>query len=61
MNRKELFWLSLTVFLTVVAWMVLDIYRIKSDIGLDQEIYSSTIIKYRIDPSLLKKLKSKSP
>jgi len=54
-------WLSLTIFLTVVAWMILDIYKIKSNVTLDNEIYSSTIIKYKIDPNLLKKLKSKNP
>ena len=61
MNKKELFWLSLTIFLTVVAWMILDIYKIKSNIVLDKEIYSSTIIKYKIDPNILKKLKDKIP
>jgi len=61
MNKKEVLWLSLTIFLTVVAWMILDIYKIKSNVTLDNEVYSSTIIKYKIDPNLLKKLKNKNP
>lgn len=61
MNRKEIFWISITIFLTVVAWMILDIYKIKSNVNLDKEVYSSTIIKYKIDPEILKKLKNKTP
>lgn len=61
MNRKEIFWISITIFFTVVAWMILDIYKIKSNVNLDKEVYSSTIIKYKIDPVILKKLKNKTP
>lgn len=61
MNNKELFLLSLTIFLTIVAWMLMDIYRIKNTKVIDTSISSLKIVDYKIDPTILKVLKERTP
>ena len=61
MNRKEVFLISLTIFLTAVAWMILDVYKIKQEVVVSPEVFSSTIIKYKIDPHILDVIKTKIP
>jgi hypothetical protein len=60
MNKKELMWISLTIFVTIIAWLVIDIYQIKrsSDFG-------NSVQPLSINPELNKKiitiLKTKTP
>ena len=60
MNQKELFWISLTVFLTIVAWMLLDIYRVKTQTKVEG-LKSLQTVDFTIRPDILKVLKGKTP
>ncbi|MBI4225820.1 hypothetical protein HY612_01785 [Candidatus Roizmanbacteria bacterium] len=61
MNQKELLWISITVFLTVVAWMLLDIYRIKTQINIESGLKSLQTVDFTLRSDVLKMLKEKTP
>lgn len=61
MNRKELFFISVTIFLTIVAWVIIDAYRVDSEIKVEKEEISLISKKLNLDTSILKKLKEKKP
>ncbi|MCX7880944.1 MAG: hypothetical protein N2482_00305 [Patescibacteria group bacterium] len=60
MNRKELFLISLTIFLTIFAWVLFDIYRIKTDKNLPDQYNITTIKNVKLEIEVLKKLKTKN-
>lgn len=59
MNQKELFLISITIFLTIVAWMILDIYKIRTNIeaGFNQP----RAINFKLQPQVLEILKRRQP
>lgn len=61
MNQKELFWISVTVFLTIVAWMFVDIYRIKAQKPIETGLQSLQAVDFKLKPEILKLLKEKNP
>lgn len=61
MNQKELFWLSVTVFLTVLAWMLLDIYKLNTGAKLDSVVSSSVSVNFKINTDLLEVVKKRVP
>ncbi len=62
MNQKnELFWISLTVFFTIVAWMLFDIYKAKVNTDIDTAFKNVQKIDFTIKTDVLDKLKEKSP
>lgn len=58
MNKKEFFYLSLTIFLTIVAWVIFEIYKVDLAIKKEKE---NPIINKRIDLdfSIINELKTK--
>ncbi len=61
MNKKELFILSITVFLTVIAWTVADILHTTTR-ELDTEVKSLQKIRsYQLDKSIFDIIESKQP
>lgn len=61
MNQKELFWISVTVFLTIVAWMILDIYRVKTLTTIESKLQSLQTVDFIIKPDILEVLKERNP
>lgn len=61
MNQKELFWISLTIFLTIVSWMVLDIYRARTQVSVKSELGSLETVNFTIKSDVLQTLKERSP
>lgn len=61
MNQKELFWISVTVFLTIFAWMILDIYKVKRQINIESELKSLQKVDFTLESDILKILKEKTP
>lgn len=59
MNQKELFWISVTVFLTIVAWMLLDIYKVKTQTKVET-IKSLQTVDFTLKSDVLKMLKERS-
>ncbi len=59
MNRKELLLLSVGVFLTIIAWIIADIYHIRQT---QQVKFSTDIIKkvdFKIKKQIFNKLKTR--
>ena len=60
MNQKELLFLSLTIFLTIIAWVVSELYIIHKATPTEEQI-DSVKLEYQIDTDILKSLQSKNP
>ena len=61
MNNKDTFILSLTIFLTVIAWTIADIIHTTTR-ELDVEVKSLQQIRsYQLDKSIFDIIKSKNP
>lgn len=61
MNQKELFWISVTVFFTIIAWMVLDIYMVKTKVTVKSGFESMQKVDFTIKSDILRILKEKNP
>lgn len=60
MNKKELLLLSIGVFLTVVCWLIADIYHASTEDKIKSRISLPQVYEYRISKELLNKLKNKA-
>jgi len=59
MKGKELLILSLGVFLTIIAWMMLDIYHIQAKINDQIKIKPAQVPEYVMDKTIIDVLKEK--
>lgn len=59
MKGKELLILSLGVFLTIIAWMILDIYHIQIKITEQIKIKPAQVPNYVMDKTIIEVLKQK--
>lgn len=59
MKSKELLALALGVFLTIIAWMILDIYHIQTKINEQITIKPAQVPNYVMDKSIIDVLKQK--
>ncbi|MFH0979594.1 MAG: hypothetical protein V1803_01465 [Candidatus Roizmanbacteria bacterium] len=59
MNKKELLFLSIGIFLTVVAWLIADIYHAATEEKIKTKIEIPTLNNYKISKELLEILKNK--
>lgn len=59
MNKKELLLISIGVFLTVVAWLIADIYHAATQEKIKNKITFPQIVKYQTDEDVLKMLLDK--
>ena len=60
MNRKEVLLLSVGVFLTVVAWLIADIYHASTEDKIKSRISLPQVYQYKISKELLETLKNKT-
>lgn len=60
MNQKELFFISGTVFLTIVAWVLFELYGIQQATPTDMQI-ESVSLNYTIDTQVFEILRNKNP
>ena len=61
MNQKEVFWISVTIFLTMIAWMILDIYQVKTKTTVESGLKSVQTVDFTIKTDILNILKEKTP
>lgn len=61
MNQKELFYISLTIFFTVVAWVLLEIYRVKAITNQGLTTKYVVVENIKIDSQVLEILKQRNP
>lgn len=59
MKQKELFWISVTVFLTIVAWMLLDLYRAKTETKIDPGFKSIQKVDFTLRSDYINFIKEK--
>ncbi|MEK7633338.1 MAG: hypothetical protein AAB437_00650 [Patescibacteria group bacterium] len=58
MKRKEILLLSIGVFLTVIAWLIADIYHTSTEDKIKSKINLPQINRYEINKDLLETLKN---
>lgn len=58
-KQKELFYISLTIFLTIVAWIVIELYKIRTEGVIEKEVELPTIENYKLDMEVLDRLENK--
>ena len=58
MKRKETLLLSIGVFLTIIAWLVADIYHTSTEDKIKSKISLPQVNQYKIDKDLLETLKN---
>lgn len=62
MNQKELLWISVTIFLTILAWMFIDIYKVKAGVAASSVTATKSVtVNVKIDQKILTILKDKQP
>jgi hypothetical protein len=54
MNQRELLILSIGVFFTIVAWMLIDIYHLNANRGTEKEIRAVGTIKFSVSDEVFK-------
>jgi len=59
MNKKEILIISISVFLTIAAWVVIDLYHIQQRINDTIKIKPMEIPNYRMDKKLIDLLRDR--
>ncbi len=60
MNKKEILLLSIGVFLTVVAWLIADIYHASTEDKIKFKISLPQVYQYKINKDILETLKNRT-
>ncbi|OGK52254.1 hypothetical protein A2970_01820 [Candidatus Roizmanbacteria bacterium RIFCSPLOWO2_01_FULL_44_13] len=60
MNKKEILLLSIGIFLTVVAWLVADIYHAATEEKIKQRVELTILKKYQVEEKILEELRVRS-
>lgn len=60
MNKKELLFLSIGIFLTILAWFVADLYHASTEEKFKLKIEIPDLKNYNINKELLEKIKTKN-
>ncbi|MEN9327569.1 MAG: hypothetical protein RI947_377 [Candidatus Parcubacteria bacterium] len=60
MNQRELLILSVGIFLTIVAWMIIDLYHVKTNNSFDTALRPVTIPHYSINSKVFNSLNEMS-
>ncbi len=59
MNKKEILMISIGVFLTVIAWLIADVYHAATQEKMKVKIELPASAKYEIDLKILDTLQNK--
>lgn len=60
MNQRDILIISVTIFLTIIAWVILEIRAISQDTPTSEEIQSAAV-EYTINTDILDVLEKKVP
>ncbi|NTU72628.1 hypothetical protein HGB07_00405 [Candidatus Roizmanbacteria bacterium] len=61
MNQRELLFITIGIFLTIVAGIVLDVYHVRNKSSLDAQIKPVQSVVKQINTTILDDLQSKTP
>ena len=60
MNQKELLLIAVTVFVTIIVWVLSELYLIQKSTPTDEEIKTFSV-NYSIDTKVIETLQKKTP
>lgn len=60
MSQKDLLIISATIFLTIIAWVIVEVRAISQDTPTNEEIQATTV-EYTINTDILDVLEKKTP
>lgn len=61
MNRKEFLIISVGIFLTIIAWIIIDIYHIKSSKFNTASLKQVTLVDYEVNKKIINLVTEKNP
>lgn len=61
MKPRELLIISIGVFMTIIAWVVIEIYKVNNSQLVEQTIQLPTVKTYDVDLTVIDKLREKTP
>lgn len=53
MKRKEILYLSICIFLTVVIWLVADLFFAANKDTREEKIANPVLLQYKLDPNII--------
>ncbi len=53
MKRKEILYLSICIFLTVVIWLVADLFFAANKDMREEQIANPVLLQYKLDPNII--------
>lgn len=59
MNKKEILYIAISIFLTVIAWLVADLYHASTEEKIKNKIAIPKIENYQIKKDILEILENK--
>ncbi len=59
MKHKELLYISICIFMTIIAWLVADLYHSANRKTIDTVIADPVLLQYKIDTRIIKLIESK--
>lgn len=61
MNKKEFLIISVIIFLTIIAWIMIDVYQIKASKIDTNSIKQVTLTNYEINQKIINIISDKNP
>ena len=61
MNQRELLTLVIGIFLTIIAWMIIDIYQVQNKPIFDKQINEVESVSFKIDEKIFQTLQERTP
>lgn len=61
MNKKDFLIISIGIFLTIIAWIAIDIYQIKTTVIKTESIKAVTLSDYEINKKIIDMVINKKP
>ncbi|MCA9371427.1 hypothetical protein KC726_00870 [Candidatus Woesebacteria bacterium] len=60
MKKKDIMLIAVTVFATIIAWVVFEVFSIRSKTPTDEQV-KSIPINFHIDTEIFKELQNRNP
>jgi hypothetical protein len=61
MKQREILILSVGVFMTIIAWVVIELYKVRNSQIVEEQIVLPKVQEYEVDVSVIEKLREKQP
>lgn len=61
MKPREILIISIGIFMTIIAWVVIEIYKVNNSQLVEEAIQLPTVKKYEVDLTVIDKLRNKKP